>query len=332
MTTAVVVTRRPFDTATPTSTATPQPDDRIVCAPIDARRPALVCPPLGYMGLTNILATVIDCALASAHFCQHIDVYLSIKVQHASFFDLFSSSAIRALERNLSVRIFFYCDDEIFYRVDRFPVVPNVKDCRTFKGPTVWEDARQLHLFSERVYHVPYMWMLLQHPSAAVARFVRRVQDGIGGPYVGIHERFESDVWALTKFREPVEYFYKTTLQKLSDVLVVTHPNVRAWYTTGGNMSRPADWGFRLKSEFIDVGLLSAPFLAVPRHGGGRRMANVTNSTGALVDFLVVMGAAVSLSARYSKFGSLLCNIRQRYLPVSPTYTYVWFEKLFCEE
>ena len=87
-------------------------------------------------------------------------------------------------------------------------------------------------------------------------------------------------------------------------------------------MSRPADWGFRLKSEFIDVGLLSAPFLAVPRHGGGRKMANVTNSTGALVDFLVVMGAAVSLSARYSKFGSLLCNIRQRYLPVSPTYTY----------
>ena len=193
------------------------------------------------------------------------------------------------------------------------------------KGPTVVEDARVLQLFPEAVYHVPYMWMLLQHPSDAVARFVRCVQDGIGGPYVGIHERFESDVWALTKFRKSVETFYTRTLQRLSDALVLTHPNVKAWYATGGNTTRPADWGFRLKSEFIDVRLLSAPFIALPQQGDtwsrGRRM-NVTNSTGALVDFLLVMGAAASLSARYSKFGSLLCAIRRRYLPGAPTYTY----------
>ena len=313
----VVATVRPTQTPTPT-VAVFEPD-RNVCTPIDARYPALVCPPLGYMGLTNILATVIDCALASAHMCGHVNVYLSMKVQHGSFFDLFNSSAIGALERNLSVRILFYCSDG---EEDSFPVVTNVTECRAFKGPTVLEDARSLHLFSQVVYHVPYMWMLLQHPSDTVARFVRRVQDGIGGPYVGIHERFESDVWALTKFRTAVEIFYTTTLPRLLDALVLTHPNVRSWYTTGGNTPL-ADRGFRLKSEFIDVGKLSAPFIAFPRGRSrdGRRM-NVTNSTGALVDFLLVMGAAASLSARYSKFGSLLCSIRRRYVPEAPTYTY----------
>ena len=113
-------------------------------------------------------------------------------------------------------------------------------------------------------------------------------------------------------------------------------------YDNAGLLTGSAKWDYvRYKRDFLDDSSLVAPYPTIYRTSG--KVANITNSTGALVDFILLLEANAALTARYSSFGTFVGVLRCISRRGKNTYVYglglrrvdeacPFFEELFAKE
>jgi hypothetical protein len=271
------------------------------------------------------MINMLDCVLLSSTLCGRVDVYLPLRIQNASFFDLFDMKAIVELQRTHSISIQFYCPTLEKFVLNRIEAldIPKRSDSGNISKlckkaiqrsvPILIRDLYSADPFTESML-LSDVRILIDNPSVNVQGLIRNALQIIRGKdYVGIHSRFESDSWALTEKPIPISRFYKLTLQILWNILEPVYP-VMPWYATSQQkLKAPRD--IIVKTS---VGV-SSPYPTRYRDG---RPVSVTNSTGALVDFILMLRSNVTLLARYSSFGSILRALRCTYGIGHRTFTY----------
>ena len=125
--------------------------------------------------------------------------------------------------------------------------------------------------------------------------------------YAAVHIRLESDMWTLTGGKGDGDR--RTTFGDTLSLFARHIPNGMQVYGTGRPVGPDsAKWTVRYKSDFLDESSFVAPYPTLYRRSG--RVANITNSTGALVDFILLLEANAALTARYSSFGTYVAVLR----------------------
>lgn len=293
--------------------------------------PGIVCPWSDYMGLTNMILNMLECLLlASVAGCGdgQFVAYIPYTVQHGTILDLFHSSALTSLEHTLHIRISLFCRGEIAmipqWNVTHRQNVTLLRGKACGKKTLRIQSAFELDLFPPHDI-VPHFHTLLKMPSELVRNAVKKIQSGLGRPYIGIHLRLEPDVWALmdywsmsTTSVHPHLFFNTTFVNFVNKHLNATQKSWSMYgtYRTSGGVGLL----LRDKSDFIDEGSMNA----TTSYTIDNRVVTISNSTAALVDFIVVWESNVALVARYSSFGTYLRDLRcvRRGRFVGPTFEY----------
>eukprot|EP00759_Apiculatamorpha_spiralis_P053587 PhF_6_TR6261/c0_g1_i1/m.9472 len=208
----------------------------------------------------------------------------------------------------------------------------------------------------DRRYVNEMILMMTKHLSPTLTSYIQSIRTGLmryNKTYTVLHLRFESDTWTLITFRETAFdnpfMFEKQVNEKLN--------NDTTWYGTGIPLKH---FGRRktihYKREFMDESKVVTPYITgywnmvsgttqytlpprVPAYmttpspiGKGRKilpqytppptLVNVTNSTGALIDFVMALYAPRSVLAKFSSFGNQLASLRCNFNIGEETWVY----------
>eukprot|EP00759_Apiculatamorpha_spiralis_P040053 PhF_6_TR38714/c0_g1_i2/m.57941 len=298
-----------------------------------------VCPHQRYMGLTNVLLNIVRCIQLAKDMCQNGTAHLPVMVQHATMHDLFNHTVWKTIRTKYNVTIRFYCDDTVSTQVEvlhaKFNMSSTVNAMRQKSihnfltqcdGLVLVPDALSTYYETNVNVTNDMLMELLQHTSNKVATYINAISQGLlvnkSTQITTLHLRFESDVGALLlggviSEEKQLELLNKVRILDRQIIRYAIIPNktfTDVWYATGSPLSRR--WRFEshirsgflyYKRDFMDENTVNKPYNIL-------NVINITNCTGALIDFVIaVLHSNRVIAAGYSSFGNQIANLRCAY-------------------
>eukprot|EP00759_Apiculatamorpha_spiralis_P045171 PhF_6_TR4205/c0_g1_i1/m.5654 len=317
----------------------PDPDPDLGCYPTIPRvGGGLVCPHEGYMGFTNIVLNIAKCIQLASKVSTACGggitlLFLPVRVQHGTIYDLFKPSVWEIFRNQYNVTIHFYCQDSNAALLkQQFPLL-NVSSSNYVgsclhhqRHHHVIRDAFTAYKGDDVSTTSQIVLTLMKHVASSPGLYAQTIMDKLiqhshnnnNNGYTGMHLRFERDAWIL--FTSPHMSRFLSVEDKLveldAELCKQMIPHREVWYGTGTTLRHA--WSFALgnrknvflyKRELINERAVSTPFVA-PSWRNKTVMIEVTNSTGALIDFLVVLHSKRAVVAKYSSFGQQIKALR----------------------
>eukprot|EP00760_Papus_ankaliazontas_P006231 PhM_4_TR12955/c0_g1_i1/m.60127 len=322
-------------------------------------RHALYCPFSVNMGLTNQMMMFAQCVLSAWRYAGGADVYFEHKLQLGTIYDVYNIAAFaKFVKHTLGVTVRVACPpaNHSLDGIDFVPWFRNMKFHKRYLPTTpyrLWMVPNGFAVgFFSRVVVLPFVDFVVQHPSPTVTRLANNMIMSRGFPFdFGVHARIEKeDAFALLgvrRMRKGVRGFNSTLAAYLlpHSSLAASSTSVMV-YVTGQRARKyqPFSWAVPVcKDNFTSPSDVTRYLSGVTHYNQDSKTkttadwgpcplkrpmpplcASLTNTTAAMVDFIVLSKVKRALSAHFSSFGYMLNALR-----CATNRTTLMYDKLF---
>eukprot|EP00759_Apiculatamorpha_spiralis_P006975 PhF_6_TR14155/c0_g1_i1/m.22642 len=290
-----------------------------------------------YMGLTNILQAMTVC-VGVARICQRRVVEFPTQLQHETFHSIFDiPNMVSQVKAIYGIELRFV-PGPIETKIDLKPDVNTGSAdnfrmyCAVRRGRLELGDMWKT-LLTPRMEAVQKKFFAqgLFRPIGKVKQLVEDVLAGLTQNntvtnWGAVHLRFEADRWGMEKNKRNNE---QDALNVVQHLLTTFQHHKKVYYAAGGlppTIQRHIPNTWASKSKWIDVGAVNTSFVGKWFNG---RPITITNATGALVDFYVIIAAPKAVVAEFSSFGENIALVRCAHNRPTTFYDIsgkVWYE------